>query len=102
MQKGKLLMQLDTQIMDELNNRSSMAVALDKITKIDKPVEEDEVEKTAREKKEIAHREMAKASFIQFCERNLVVALPLLLKIKEKKLCPCDHMLVPHGKDWRK
>ena len=29
---------------------------------------------------------MAKASFIQFCERNLVVAVPLLLRIKEKKL----------------
>ena len=63
-----------------------MAAALENITKIDKPADENEAEKTARERKDIAHREMAKASFIQFCERNLVLALPLLLKIKEKKL----------------
>ena len=29
---------------------------------------------------------MAKADFIRFCEKQVVVALPLLLRIKEKKL----------------
>ena len=45
-----------------------------------------EEERTTKQQREFAHREMAKASFIQWCERNLVVALPLLLRIKDKKL----------------
>ena len=31
-------------------------------------------------------QEMAKTSFISECEKNLVVTLPLLLRIKDKKL----------------
>ena len=32
------------------------------------------------------HKEMAKTSFIDECEKNLVVTLPLLLRIKDKKI----------------
>ena len=32
------------------------------------------------------HKEMAKTSFINECEKNLVVTLPLLLRIKDKKI----------------
>ena len=35
---------------------------------------------------EEVHKERAKASFIAECERNLVVALPLLLRIKDKQI----------------
>lgn len=34
---------------------------------------------------EDVHGEMAKTSFISECEKNLVVTVPLLLKIKDKK-----------------
>ena len=35
---------------------------------------------------EDVHREMAKASFIAQCEKNMVVTLPLLLRIHDKKM----------------
>ena len=35
---------------------------------------------------EDVHREMAKASFIAECEKNMVVTLPLLLRIHNKKM----------------
>ena len=35
---------------------------------------------------EDVHKEMAKTSFIQQCEKSMVVTLPLLLRIRDKKL----------------
>ena len=35
---------------------------------------------------EDVHKVMAKTSFITECEKNLVVTLPLLLRIKDKKI----------------
>lgn len=32
------------------------------------------------------HKEMAKSSFIAECEKNLVVTIPILLKIKDKSI----------------
>lgn len=36
--------------------------------------------------KELAQKEMANASFINSCEKNMVVTLPLLLRINNKKM----------------
>ena len=61
--------------------RSSLKTALLEISNIPADYENEN-----KEKREKAQREMANANFIQFCSQNLVVSLPLLLKIKDKKL----------------
>lgn len=72
---------LDTDLLqDKLMKRSSLKQAIAQMAS----EKATQIASTEKEKNEKARLELAKASFIQLCQKNLVVALPLLLRIKEK------------------
>ena len=72
---------LDTDLLqDKLMKRSSLKQAIAQMAS----EKATQIAQTEKEKNEKARLELAKAKFIQLCQKNLVVALPLLLRIKEK------------------